>query len=241
MKALHHSFMKRINQFFLNLEWRLALGATLWAAVFPAGSFALPIWAARAAGLFSDYAPLSWVACGFLGFLCYALGVAFIGFGRWRSVRSKYDSKFMKETGGIDPLSKAFEGKRIYLNDLVLPTNMRVVGKTFVGCEIVGPSNMYLEHNNNINKNESGAIDAIALSGKRTFSNGISFVDCVFKDCTFHRVSLFFNPSEVYSAQNINWLNWITPLPPQITKDLTIAVEDHTGQSNEGNGEEKQR
>ena len=71
--------------------------------------------------MFSQYAPFSYIVVGTAGVLSYALAVFLIGTGRFRSVRSKYDAKFMKETGGVDPLAKVFEGKRIYLNDFVLP------------------------------------------------------------------------------------------------------------------------
>jgi hypothetical protein len=235
--------LNRLNKFFLNLEWRLALGTTIWLAVFPAGSFALPFWAARASGVFSKYAPLSWVACGFGGLLIYAIAVALMGLGRCYSVRSKYDARFMQETGGIDPLAKVFEGKRIYLNDLVLPSNTRVMEKTFVGCEIVGPANIYLERNNNINRNNSGNIDAVVLSGLRQFSNGITFADCVFKDCSFHRVTVFMNPDEVEHGLTIPWwLNWITPMPVHMQAfDDLIPIEDQSGQLPEASEEETLR
>ena len=120
----------------------LSLGTLIWAILIPT-SFALPAWATWASRMFSGYAPLSWVIAGFCGLLVYTACVALYGFGRHRTVMSRYDEKFLRETGGVDPQSKVFEGKRIFLNDLILPSNPTVNGKTFVDCEIVGPANVY--------------------------------------------------------------------------------------------------
>jgi hypothetical protein len=50
---------RRINQFFMHFEWRLSLATVIWSLVVPAGIFALPAWATKVAGVFSQYAPLS--------------------------------------------------------------------------------------------------------------------------------------------------------------------------------------
>lgn len=200
----------------------------------PAGSFALPAWAARATGMFSEYAPLSWVVAGFAGVMAYAIVVFIYGTGQQRSVRSRYDAKFMNETGGVDPLARVFEGKRIYLNDFVLPSNPKVIGKTFVDCEIVGPTNMYFEIDNTVHDIQNGLVDAVALNGERRFDNGVLFRNCTFRGCTFHRVTLFFQPEEASRIQNLNWLNWISQMPPAkllAMQDGPSLIEDLSDQS----------
>lgn len=146
--------------------------------------------------MFSEYAPLSWVVAGFVGLLVYAIAVFIYGTGQQRSVRSRYDAKFMQETGGVDPLTRVFEGKRIYLNGFVLPSQPQVIGKTFVDCEIVGPANMYFQLDNSVDDARPGLVDAVALNGGRQFYNGVLFRNCKFRGCTFHRVTLFFEPQE---------------------------------------------
>jgi len=184
--------------------------------------------------VFSEYAPLSWVIAGFAGLLLYAVAVFFYGTGQQRSVRSRYDSRFMQETGGVDPLAKVFEGKRIYLNDFVLPSQPHVIGKTFVDCEIVGPTNMYFEAGNAADNVQSNSVDAVALSGQRQFFNGVLFRDCKFRGCTFHRITLFFEPHEALTIQHLEWLNWISPLPDQSTLpglEKPSRIEDQSDQS----------
>ncbi|PHQ94848.1 MAG: hypothetical protein COB40_11510, partial [Marinosulfonomonas sp.] len=119
---------KKLDRVFLGIEWKLSLGTFIWAVVFPVTSVALPAWAAWTAGVFSQYAPLSWVTVGFAGLVVYALSIFLYGIGQSRAVRSKYDAKFLLETGGVDPLAKVFEDKRIFLNDFVLPSNPVVDG-----------------------------------------------------------------------------------------------------------------
>jgi len=228
----------------MHFEWRLSLATVIWSLFVPVGSFALPAWAAEAAGVFSEYAPLSWVVAGFAGLLLYAIAVFIYGTGQQRSVRSRYDARFMEKTGGVDPLAKVFEGKRIYLNDFVLPSKPVVIGKTFVDCEIVGPTNMYFEVGNAVDSVQPGTVDAVALSGKRQFFNGVLFRDCKFRGCTFHRITLFFEPHEALEIQHLEWLNWISPLPDQTALsglDKPSRIEDQSDQSQKETGAETPR
>jgi len=230
---------KKIDRLFLGIEWKLSLVGIMLGA---AGSFALPAWALRAANMFSQYAPFSWVVAGFSGLLAYAIFIWLVGLGRSNLVRSKYDAKFMQETGGVDPLAKVFEGKRIYLNDFVLPSQPQVVGKTFVDCEIVGPANMYFEFDNSVDDIQPGLVDAVALSGERQFYNGVLFRNCKFRACTFHRVTLFFQAKEALRIEGLNWLNWISPMPPAdllTEQDKPSLIEDRSVQSPQETEEEK--
>ena len=222
------SVLSRVNRLLSGIEWRWSLGTLVSSKLIPTTSFALPAWATWASRMFSDYAPLSWVIAGFSGLLVYAACVAMHGFGRHRTVRSRYDEKFLSGTGGVDPLSKVFEGKRIFLNDFILPSNPLVNGKTFVDCEIVGPANIYLDHDNNINEIQAGKVDAVALSGKNQFINGFVFTSCTFRKCTFHRITLFFHPEEarLIAGLDLNWLNWIVELPAQDNLQIAQNPQD---------------
>jgi hypothetical protein len=223
----------RISKLLSGLESRWSLANLLWGVGLVTFT-AAPAWAVSTMSIFAEYAPLSWVVAGFTGFIGFAIGTALLGYGRSLSVRSRYDAKFMQETGGVDPLAKVFEGKRIFLNDFVLPSNPTVDGKNFVDCEIVGPANIFLAGNNGINDVRPALVDAVALSGERDFYNGFTFQNCSFRNCTFHRVTLFFKPDEVSQIQHLKWLNWITPLPQQDLLPGTekpTAIEDQSDQS----------
>lgn len=179
--------------------------------------------------MFSEYTPFSWVAAGFMGLLVYAICVALYGFGQSRSVRSRYDARFLVASGGVDPMARVFEGKRIFLNDFVLPSNPVVMGKTFVDCEIVGPANIFLEMGNSVDDVRPGMVDAVALSGERKFYNGFLFRDCKFRGCTFHRVTVFLERKEALAQKDLNWLNWISPMPQQgiVLADANPTLIEH--------------
>lgn len=220
----------RLNRLLSTLEWRWSLGLLLWGAA-TSGSFVLPAWATRASGVLSQFAPLSWVAAGFAGLFVFSGSMAIYGYARGEIVRARYDEKFMAATGGVDPLARVFEGKRIYLNDFVLPSNPTVNGKTFVDCEIVGPTNVFLEVGNSINDVRPAYVDAVALSDGSRFFNGVSFQHCSFRNCTFHRVTLFFTASEALKNSDLNWLNWISPFSTQLQMDETeepSQIEDQS-------------
>src|SRR5450759_3547524 len=92
-------------------------------------SFSLPAWAVRSAEIFSQYAPFSWVAAGFLGVLVWAIiRVLWQGANRLR-VRTKYDAKYLEDGSRLNPLDLTFERKRILLNNFVLPSFTFVDGK----------------------------------------------------------------------------------------------------------------
>jgi hypothetical protein len=233
--------LNRINRFFAGLEWRWSLGTFFWTILFPAGSFALPAWATKAAGMLSEYAPLSWVATGFLGLLCYSLAVFLYGTGRQRSVRSRYDAKFMLETGGVDPLAKVFEGKRIYLNDFVLPSNPFVDGKNFVDCEIVGPANIFLQYGNGFGDMPAIKIDAVALPPEARFYNGYTFTNCNFRGCTFHRVTFFWSANEAQALTESPSLNWISTIPKVAPQAEPTLIQDLKRQHTDEIEEDKLR
>jgi hypothetical protein len=222
----------------MSVESKLSLIAIVLGAV---SSIALPVWALRAANFFGQYAPVSWVVAGFAGLLIYALSVWLIGVGRSRFVRSKYDAKFMQETGGVDPLSKVFEQKRIFLNDFVLPSQPLVDGKTFVECEIVGPANMFFQSGNGADLIRHGGIDAVALAPGATFDNGITFRNCTFRACTFHRVTIFFSPDEASRLEQLDWIKWISVIPRIVSSEGSSATEDTSGQSSPDIKQEKPR
>lgn len=236
--------MRRINKFFMHFEWRLSLATVIWSLLVPAGSFALPAWAARVTGVFSEYAPLSWVVAGFAGLLLYSVAVFIYGTGQQRSVRSRYDARFMSETGGVDPLAKVFEGKRIYLSDFVLPSNPYISGKNFVDCEIVGPANIFLEVGNGFADVPSIKIDSVALVADARFFNGYTFSNCNFRNCTFHRVTFFWSHWEAQGLSDSPFLNWIAPMPPQMHlpgTDQAKAIEDQAPRSPKESEEETPR
>lgn len=198
----------------MNFEWQLSLANLVWLGVVPVASVALPAWSLRATNMFSDYAPFSWVAAGFVGFavcaLCYFLfGIAY---SRW--IRARYDRQHLSRSSNVaNPMEQTYERKRIFINDFCLPSQPFVHDKTFIDCEIVGPANIILVDGNRVDEPRLPICDAVALSQDASPNNAYAFTNCTFRKCSFQRVTFFITQRELAGASKIEWLNWVSPLP----------------------------
>jgi hypothetical protein len=179
------------------------------------GAFALSAWAVKTATMFSEYAPASWIGAGFIGVLIVSTSVRLLASARRSWIRSKYDNAMMARGGLVDPLANTFERKRIYLNEFVLPSHPRIEGKTFIGCEIVGPSNVMFVEGNNAFENKYPICDAIPLREGEIPYNAIFLTNCTFRQCSFQRVTFLISHGEYEHAQDINWFHWIGNAPEQ--------------------------
>jgi hypothetical protein len=190
-------------------------------------SFGLPAWAVKSAQIFSQYSPLSWVVAGFCGLILWVIVRLIWQFGSRIAVRAKYDAKFLDRGDRINPLDLTFERKRILINDFVLPSHPLIDGKTFIDCDLIGPATIYFNYNNQANPLRPPRIDAVWLDPKATFSNGFSFNNCIFRNCSFQRITLFASV-ENYEAWkdnvNVNWIS-IPPTPEQLD-ERKRAIDD---------------
>ena len=106
-----------------------------------------------------------------------------------------------------------FERKRILLSDFVLPSFPFIDGKTFIDCEIVGPANIHLQHGNFADPIRRPIIDVVWLAPRATFYNGIVFTNCIFRNCSFQRVTIFSGLENFEGWKNTPHINWIS-IPP---------------------------
>lgn len=225
---------KNINAFFVRLEWRLSLFIQATGVV---ASFALPAWAVRAMEMFSEYAPLSWVVAGFAG-----VAFAVIFFWLWQvafilRVRAKFNVRLLEHPDPINPLDKTFEGKRIFLNDFVLPSHQLVEGKTFIDCDIIGPTNLYLASGNQASAIRLPQIDAVYLDPEIMFNNGVAFRDCVFRNCSFQRITMFIGDPDYGTMSDNPVLHWISLNPDSMNApELPMPMPEITTQEANGDG-----
>jgi hypothetical protein len=228
-----------INRFLSGLESRWSLLLLVVGAV---SSIALPAWAVRAANLLEAYAPASWVAAGFAGFLLFALCYALIGFGRGRWIRAKYDKRMLAHGYYVDPMAKTYEGLRIFLNDFCLPSHPLIDGKTFIDCQIIGPANIILQYGNSVQEAQYPISDAVYIQPDNPNIYNSMFVrDCLFRRCSFQRVTFLVPSGEYESAKDWAAINWIT-LRPNAQGQLPLAKSDESqpSQSPVGTAVEKQ-
>lgn len=217
--------IKRADNFFSGLEWKWSLASLFWGVPAAVASFALPAWAVRASKVFEQYAPLSWVIAGFLGLASGALIYAVAAWGRARWVKARYDARMLAQGGAIDPLEKTFERKRIYLNEFCLPSHPFVENKTFIDCEIIGPSNVIFISGNHLGDARYPISDAVLMAPNTSPNNGYIFKDCTFRGCNFSRVTFLVPLSEYYMFKEFGYVRWITDYP-DMEPELPLNVTD---------------
>lgn len=189
-----------------------------------ATSTGLTAWAAKETSLLAEYAPLSWIAAGLTAFLVVSLVYLVSSIARSVSIRARYNRNLYERSGFVDPMAKTFEGKRIFLADFCLPSDPYITGKTFINCEIVGPANLFLRLGNRVDENQFPHCDAVALSPEARFYNGITLDSCMFRGCSFKRITFMITPEEYKTNRDVEWLNWISrPVDNQMSLPGTDA------------------
>lgn len=119
----------------------------------------------------------------------------------------------MQKERNFNPLETTFERKRIYVDDLVLPSHPLIDGKTFVDCDIIGPANIYFSYGNNIPTLRPPNIDMVCLDPAKTFFNGFAFSNCIFRNCSFQRITGFVSTDTYVLWRDNPNVNWISPPP----------------------------
>lgn len=202
-------------------------------------SFALPAWAASAVNVLDVFSPLSWVLAGFTGLALCAIAYSAIGVGAFWWTTAKIRSVWAREHHTVNPLDTVFEKQRINVADLVTPFDRVVANKTFIDCELVGPANLYISATHNSSMAMKGSIfnpcEAVMVTNEAVVHNAINFNDCVFTNCKFYAVTLFFREYAFAGANRlVLGLNWITPTitnPPQ--PELADAKDIVEGEAKE--------
>ncbi|WP_457091764.1 hypothetical protein [Microvirga sp. P5_D2] len=144
-------------------------------------------------------------------------------------VRANMQAQWAKTTDRVNPAAREFREQRINLADLVVPGDMKVVrNKTFIGCEIIGPTNIIFWKDFNLGGSRQLGCDAVVLqledAGRRIWT-GIWIENCQFVNCTFYGVTFFFHILQYPHAARIGY-NWISLLPNQ---DTTLFRNVPTG------------
>lgn len=209
------------------------------------GSFAIPAWAASATDMFAQYAPFSWVAAGFCGLFLTALIYAISALAYGRIVKSRYNQLLFSKSGFVDPMSKTFESKRIFLSEFCLPSEQHIEGKVFIGCDIVGPANIILRNNNQLADPHLPICDAVLVRPDRNILNGIIIDSCTFRHCSFKRVTIVVPANAFHQFEHLDWLNWLNLADPQTPNEAEAGQSSSNveieSQPQLSIGEEKQQ
>lgn len=176
-------------------------------------SFALPAWAVKAANIFVQYEPLSWVAAGFLGALVAVLVFLVGQIALSIRMRRKFNERLTEDELTANPLDNTFVNKRVFLNNFTLPTHPFMAHKTFIGCDIIGPMNILLRSFNSIENTQLPRLDVVLLKPGSNPYNIFILDNCKFIRCSFQRITVFLDHSEFNNFKHLANFNWVTPTP----------------------------
>jgi hypothetical protein len=169
-------------------------------------------WVAYATKILKPYAPVSWVLAAFVGAIFFCL-VLLLAMQIWNaSIRATASRRFYESGERINPTQNVFQAVRVKISDLTPPVGQKITGKTFVDCEIVGPSNIVLSGTTRLTDSGFDHLDCIILNGHVPVFNGVEFNNCSFLRCNFFLISVlvpepFVSTFEAGFQGGIQWLS----------------------------------
>ena len=180
--------------------------------------FGIPAVAASATGWISQYGPIAWVIAGFLGWVLFVMLAYATTVIRRKWFGTSLLRRFYEPGDKINPVTKVFEDKRIYFSDLVPPRGFKVTGKTFVGCELVGPIVMTALQGTAIETCAYADCDHVLIrkgtgSPNDVVRNAYVFEDCKFFRCVFYAVTFLVIEPLYHLTETGGGCNWITYTP----------------------------
>jgi hypothetical protein len=157
-------------------------------------------------------APYGWLAWGVVGIAtAFVITLVFV-MAAWAKkirVRAKYDSLLLDQGSLVNPMDGVFERKRILLSAFALPSHPYIENKTFINCDFIGPANIYFLAGNAAQEIRAPRFDAVWLAPTAQFFNGYTFKNCVFRNCSFQRITMFASLENYEAWRNLPFVNWI--------------------------------
>lgn len=122
-------------------------------------------WAGSTIDWINSFGWAGWWAAGLLGALVAAVVLLCFAHMRraWITTRAMREWKERVDT--INPLAYEFNNTRIKLADVIHPIGNHIVGKKFIGCELIGPANLGLVANYEIQHVAFMNCDTVVVSG----------------------------------------------------------------------------
>lgn len=166
-------------------------------------------WATEA---LSSYAPLSYIICAMLGALLFAAILVAFAWFRAGIARAQWMREASKKSCQVNPVDTTFNGVRINLQDLLPPAGNIISGKTFIDCEIIVNSNVFLAGPFVFNGPWLGLCEGVRVRDDAELKNAIGLADCSFIRGSVFRMTILIPERFCDQAKaNMPDLIWITP------------------------------
>ena len=177
---------------------------------------------ASASTWLDQYGPIAWGVVGVLTILVLVVLYLLWQVSSTIRIRNRFNSLALEKGSAVNPLVATFENQRILINDFVLPSHTLIENKTFIHCDLIGPANIYFLPNTQTYDTRLPRIDAVWMSPESgpASSNIFFFSGCVFRNCSFQRITIFVDIVRYPEYLNVPWFNWVSipPTEEQATK-----------------------
>ena len=171
---------------------------------------------ASVADWLNGYSAIAWYICGLTTALIFVgiwLGILkiLISIFQWRIYRHREG-----KDDTVNPLDASFTRKRISICALADPVTKRIVGKTFVECELVGAAVVCISGSAFDGDTNNLACDFIVLrddtNGHFKIQNVIVLEKCIFRECKFYQLVMLFNKSDAaeLDRKSVVPISWLT-------------------------------
>jgi hypothetical protein len=99
--------------------------------------------------------------------------------------------KWKEDVSGVNPLDKEFRGVRLKWLDIMNPVSRRIEGKSFHGCELMGPANLFFWQNVFNNRTEFAGCTVVVL--KKAEDGGVypGSSSIMLKNVEIHNSSIY--------------------------------------------------
>lgn len=160
-----------------------------WPTLAIASGGGLMTYLASASNWVSQYGPVAWGAIGLLAALVLAIVFWLGGIARTKFAMARYAEK-QSDASSINPLAQSFERQRIRLADFFHPLYHPTTGARFQGCELFGPAHVLIRASV-ITHSTFLECEVVIVKKTAKIVGATAFVDCVFNDCKFMRISIY--------------------------------------------------
>lgn len=226
-------------------QWAYDRVARNWQWLVSGGGGAGMAYLSAGAAVVNQYGPFGWAAVGLLSsFVILLMLLMYQRLTRWRIWNAHY-RRVAASPDAVNPLDTQFDRKRVRLSDFAPPAGKQIVGKTFMGCQIVGPANVFLDGQTTIRRMASVNVDAVLLGNHRGAWNVYAIENCTFIDCTFFDITFFVTREDFHNfVKSMINVNWSTDIPrdlaaPFLTPDELLQWDAKfgiEGQAKPGSG-----
>ena len=171
-------------------------------------------WAAAASGWLNVYGPVSWVLATLFGVFLFTLIAWAIASLRVRLAERRILRIHEISPPPFNPMDDTFTRRQILIQHFAKPLPQSNDGKSFINCEIFGPSVVFFGDNSTLIDNTVLDCDFVVVKNGAMVKNVIFFKNATIRRCTLYNLTILIPPVLAQQIEDASpGANWITEIP----------------------------